>query len=113
MIRYILGLIKPLVDRVSSLITLHQQKYNLIEVQYTERLYREMIDELLYLDLMNDRTQKVLERLVHECKCLDSECKKELLSELSDANVPIGIGTLVSDRPDSDYVVGAAYESDD
>lgn len=100
MLKVIWSLIKPLWDRVSARITLHGQRYTLLDVQFTERLYREIMDELLYLDLANQRMSRALSTLVESCTCLDSACKSRILEEL-DAPIPIGVGTARSDDVES------------
>jgi hypothetical protein len=90
------SLVKPLWDRISARITLHGQRYTLLDVQFTERLYREIMDELLYLDLANQRVNRALSTMLESCTCLDSACKARVLAQL-EAPIPIGVGTLRSD----------------
>lgn len=94
--KLLLTLVKPLWDRISARITVHGQRYTILEVQHTERMYRELMDELLYLDLSNQRLQKALEQVLHKCKCIDSDARNELLDALREP-YPLGIGTLRTD----------------
>lgn len=94
-----LTLVKPLWDRISARITIHGQRYTLLEVQHTERMYRELMDELLYLDLANQRLQKTLEEVLRKCKCIDSDASNELLNALREP-YPLGIGAVRTDDPE-------------
>lgn len=101
MIKLLWFVLKPLWDRISARITIHGQRYTLLEMQFTERLYREMMDELIYLDLAHQRTHSVLSEILEKCSCLDAECKSRLLNELN-APYPIGVTTDRSDDVEND-----------
>lgn len=96
MLKIVWSLVKPLWDRISARITLHGQRYTLLDVQFTERLYREIMDELLYLDIANQKLNRAVTTMLESCTCIDQACKARILEQL-DVPIPIGVGTLRSD----------------
>lgn len=103
MVERLIFLLRPLLDRVSALFTIHFQKYTLLEAQHTERLYRELIDELLFLDSANEQLQSTLCEVIRSCSCIESDKRDALLAKIAKP-IPIGVGTARSDSPDSEYM---------